>query len=89
MKKLIIGLSVACLSSIACSPSVTGGSAVTGGWSQTDKDGFLKSCTANASSAYCECSLTELQKKYPNIKDIANVSISEMTTIITPCIPKK
>ncbi|HEX6334666.1 MAG TPA: hypothetical protein VFZ78_10600 [Flavisolibacter sp.] len=48
-------------------------------WTQQDRDEFLQSCITNAikdtgpekAKAYCQCMLAKIEKRYPNVKDVA------------------
>lgn len=63
-------------------------------WPKNEQEGFMNSCVENAMKSgrkrsdaidYCDCSLYNVMKAYPDINDVNKASIEEIRSLAEDC----
>ncbi len=61
-------------------------------WNEAERSTYLKTCTESAAALgdrakpYCECSLVKLEVKYPEAKNVGNLTTAETEEIAKECL---
>jgi hypothetical protein len=92
MKNIILCITATCV--VLLSACAGNSKKTAGDWPEVEKQGFMDECVKGAAVSlgeesarnYCDCMLTKVIEKYPNVDDAMGLSVEEMGKMAEGCV---